>query len=38
MNNKKDWQRVLDDGWHRIPVKNAPEDTPRAEIHSPNST
>jgi hypothetical protein len=21
MNNKKDWQRVLDEGWDRIPVK-----------------
>jgi len=25
MNNKKDWQRVLDEGWYRIPVKHAPE-------------
>jgi len=28
MNNKKDWQRVLDEGWYRIPVKHAPEGTP----------
>lgn len=28
MNNKKDWQRVLDEGWYRIPVKHAPKDTP----------
>ena len=28
MNNKKDWQRVLDEGWYRLPVKNAPEGTP----------
>ncbi|MBN1992061.1 MAG: hypothetical protein JW953_05110 [Anaerolineae bacterium] len=29
MNNKTDWQQVLDEGWYRIPVKNAPEGTPR---------
>ena len=28
MNNKKDWQRVLHEGWYRIPVKHAPKDTP----------
>ncbi len=28
MNNKKDWQRVWDEGWYRIPVKHAPEGTP----------
>ena len=28
MNNKNDWQRVLDEGWYRIPVKHAPEGTP----------
>jgi hypothetical protein len=28
MNNKRDWQRVLDEGWYRIPVKHAPDDTP----------
>ena len=28
MNNKKDWQRVLDEGWYRIPVKHAPDSTP----------
>jgi hypothetical protein len=28
MNNKKDWQRVLDEGWYRIPVKHAPQGAP----------
>jgi hypothetical protein len=28
MNNKKDWQRVLDEGWYRIPAKHAPEGMP----------
>jgi hypothetical protein len=28
MNNQKDWQRVLDEGWYRIPVKHAPEGAP----------
>ena len=28
MNNKKDWQQVLDEGRYRIPVKRAPESTP----------
>jgi hypothetical protein len=28
MNNKKDWQRVQDEGWYRIPVKHAPKGTP----------
>ena len=28
MNNKKDWQRVLDESWYRIPIKHAPKDTP----------
>jgi hypothetical protein len=28
MNNAKDWQRVLDEGWYRIPVKYAPPGTP----------
>jgi hypothetical protein len=28
MNNRQDWQRVLDEGWYRIPVKHAPPGTP----------
>lgn len=28
MNNKKDWQRVQDEGWYRIPVKHAPPGAP----------
>ena len=32
MNNKKDWQRVLDEGWYRIPVKHAPEPVPQLDI------
>ncbi|HMQ51914.1 MAG TPA: hypothetical protein PKD98_07455 [Anaerolineae bacterium] len=28
MNNKKDWQRVQDEGWYRLPVKHAPAGTP----------
>lgn len=28
MNNKKDWQRVLDQKWYRIPVKSAPPGMP----------
>jgi len=24
INNRRDWQRVLDDGWYRIPLKHAP--------------
>jgi hypothetical protein len=32
MNNKKDWQLVLDEGWYRIPVKHAPEPVPQLDI------
>ena len=28
MNNKKDWQRVQDERWYRLPVKHAPQGTP----------
>jgi hypothetical protein len=28
MNNKQDWQRVLDEGWYRIPAKHAPQGAP----------
>lgn len=24
MNNRRDWQHVVDDGWYRIPLKHAP--------------
>ena len=32
LNNKQDWQRVLDEGWYRIPVKHAPEPAPQVDI------
>ncbi len=32
MNNQADWQRVLDEGWYRIPVKHAPEAVPNIDI------
>lgn len=28
VNNKNDWQRVLDERWYRIPVKHAPAGSP----------
>lgn len=28
MNNQKDWERVQDEYWYRIPVKHAPDGTP----------
>ena len=28
MNNKEDWQRVLDERWYRLPTKRAPAGTP----------
>lgn len=28
MNNKKDWQRVQDEHWYRVPVKYAPPGSP----------
>lgn len=28
MNNRRDWQRVLDEQWYRIPVKHAPAVAP----------
>jgi hypothetical protein len=31
MNNKKDWQRVLDEGWYRIPAKHAPSGVPNVD-------
>ena len=32
MNNKKDWQRVQDEHWYRIPAKHAPEQVPNIDI------
>jgi len=32
MNNLKDWQRVQDEGWYRIPVKHAPKPVPNIDI------
>ncbi len=31
MNNKADWERVLDEGWYRIPAKNAPDEVPHID-------
>lgn len=31
MNNPADWQRVLDEGWYRIPVKTAPAVVPNID-------
>ena len=31
MNNLKDWQRVQDKGWYRIPAKNAPPQVPHID-------
>jgi hypothetical protein len=28
MNNKKDWRRVQEEGWYRLPVKTSPQGTP----------
>jgi hypothetical protein len=28
MNNRRDWARVQDEGWYRLPVKHAPPGTP----------
>lgn len=25
VNNRRDWQRVVDEGWYRIPLKHAPQ-------------
>jgi hypothetical protein len=32
MNNPKDWARVQDEHWYRIPVKHAPEGAPRFDL------
>ncbi len=31
MNNLKDWQRVQDEHWYRIPVKHAPQPVPNID-------